>query len=248
MANNRVYGWKRQAPDHRDLIYKVSEHTKLPKSVDLRPNCPPVYDQGSLGSCTANAIAGAIEFDFLKQKHEDYTPSRLFIYYNERLIEGTLSEDAGAALRDGIKTVNKYGVCNETLWPYNVNNFTTKPSDDAYTTALTDIVTKYEALTNIHSYKAALAAGYPFVFGFSVYGAFESEEVAATGIVPQPDLNDEFMGGHAVCAVGYDDDKEWFIVRNSWGPNWGDKGYFYLPYSYFKPGLSDDFWVIYFIA
>ena len=247
MSEQRVYGWKRQLRDDRDLLYKVNHSVPLPKSVDLRAKCPPVYNQGQLGSCTANAIAGAIEFDFLKQAHTDYTPSRLFIYYNERLMEGTISEDAGAALRDGIKTVNKYGVCNETLWPYNESNFTTKPSDTAYTTALTDIVTKYEKLTDIHSYKAALAAGYPFVFGFSVYGAFESQEVATTGIVPQPDLNDQFMGGHAVCAVGYDDDKQWFIVRNSWGADWGDGGYFYLPYSYFVPTLSDDFWVIYFV-
>lgn len=245
MSENRVYGWKRQLPDHRDLIYKVSHNAVLPKSVDLRKQCPPVYNQGTLGSCTGNAIAGAIEFNFLKTPHADYSPSRLFIYYNERLMEGTVTEDAGASIRDGIKTVVKQGVCSEIIWPYDIDQFTVEPTKEAYESALKDVVTKYEALTGIHSYKAALAEGYPFVFGFSVYGAFESEDVARTGIVPPPNTNDEFMGGHAVCAVGYDDDNEWFIVRNSWGNDWGDNGYFYLPYSYFVPELSDDFWVIY---
>ena len=207
--------------------------------------CPAVYDQGSLGSCTGNAIAGDIEFNFLKTPHADYSPSRLFIYYNERLMEGTVSEDAGAVIRDGIKTVAKQGVCSEQLWPYIIEQFNVEPPKEVYQNALKDVVTKYKLLKGIHSYKSVLAEGYPFVFGFSVYSAFESDEVAKTGIVPPPNPKDELLGGHAVCAVGYDDEKEWFIVRNSWGPEWGDKGYFYLPYSYFVPEYSDDFWVIY---
>src|SRR5882757_1810718 len=119
------YGWQPDLPDQRDLIYSAPHVAAkaLPKSVDLRSHCPAVYDQGQLGSCTANAIGGAIEFDLMKQNAPVFTPSRLFIYYNERVIENTVSSDNGAQIRDGIKTVNQQGVCNEKDWPYNTSEF-----------------------------------------------------------------------------------------------------------------------------
>ena len=172
-------------------------------------------------------------------------PSRLFIYYNERVLEGTVNIDSGAQIRDGIKTVAIQGACDESSWMYNISKFKTKPTANCYKTALKDVVTKYERLIDMTSYKTALANGYPFVFGFTVYQSFESEQAAKNGIVAMPGKNDEPLGGHAVMAVGYDDDKKWFIVRNSWGSTWGDKGYFYLPYDYFKSNLTSDFWVIY---
>ena len=245
MANNNRYGWRPDLPDQRDLVYKVDRITALPKAVDLRANCPPVYDQGELGSCTANAIGGAVEYDFIRQKHAVYVPSRLFIYYNERAMEGTLNSDAGAQIRDGIKSVSKQGVCNETLWKYDIAKFTVKPPAKCYKLALKDIVLKYERLTSVNSYKNALAKGYPFVFGMTVYESFESDSVAKNGLVPMPSKKEKIMGGHAVMAVGYNDDTQCFIVRNSWGDSWGDKGYFYLPYKYFNGNLTDDFWVIY---
>ena len=124
------YGWIRDLPDHRDFMYSVPVATlqALPSSVDLRPHCPPVYDQGQLGSCTANAIAGALQFDEIKEhKNGHSTPSRLFIYYNERVIEGTVTSDSGAQLRDGVKTVAKQGICPEKVWPYNISKFAVKP-------------------------------------------------------------------------------------------------------------------------
>ena len=124
------YGWVRDLPDHRDFMYSVPVATlqALPSSVDLRPHCPPVYDQGQLGSCTANAIAGALQFDEIKEhKNGLSTPSRLFIYYNERVIEGTVTSDSGAQLRDGVKTVAKQGICPEKVWPYDISKFAVKP-------------------------------------------------------------------------------------------------------------------------
>ena len=243
--SKKNYGWKPSLPDHRDLIFNAKLST-LPTSVDLRTQFPAVYDQGSLGSCTANAIAGAFEFELLKQKLSDFTPSRLFIYYNERLMENTVKTDSGAQIRDGIKVVNKQGVCNEKTLPYIISTFTKKPSTKCYTEALTHLATSYLSVTqDINSMKTCLAAGYPFVFGFSVYDAFESETVAKTGILNLPTKSEKLLGGHAVCCVGYDDASQRFIVRNSWGGAWGQAGYFTIPYAYLtNPKLSSDFWTI----
>src|SRR5258708_7618286 len=128
------YGWQPDLPDQRDFTYAAPAAMvqKLPKSVDLRAQCPAVYHQGQLGSCTANAIGGAIEFDLMKQKAPVFMPSRLFIYYNERVIENTVNSDNGALIRDGVKAVNQQGVCNEVAWPYNISEFAQKPHATCY--------------------------------------------------------------------------------------------------------------------
>jgi C1A family cysteine protease len=247
------YGWVPDLPDHRDLLYAapVAALAALPAKVDLTPQCPAkVYDQGQLGSCTANAIAATLEFDMMKEKLPSIvTPSRLFIYFNEREKEHTVQEDAGAQIRDGIKVVNKLGACPEPMWVYddaNPGRFQERPTKECYTEAL-----KHKALTyhrvarTLAQMRSCLASGYPFVFGFSVYDSFESDKVAKTGVVPMPGANEALLGGHAVLAVGYDDASQRFIVRNSWGPTWGMKGYFTLPYAYLlDSNLSDDFWTI----
>jgi C1A family cysteine protease len=246
------YGWKPDLPDHRDQMYAapIAAELKLPAKVDLRPQCPKViYDQMQLGSCTANAIAKAVEFDLLRQKKHDFMPSRLFIYYNERAIEGTVQEDSGAQIRDGIKTVAKLGVCSEKTWPYSDKNpgpFQEKPSQAAYKEALGCKATTYQRLPRtLRSFQSRLASGFPFVFGFTVYETFESQEVAKTGEVPMPRPQEEVLGGHAVLAVGYDDATQRFIVCNSWSDKWGQQGYFTMPYAYLlDENLADDFWTI----
>jgi C1A family cysteine protease len=242
------YGWRPSRPDHRDHIYNATlEHiASLPASADLRSQCPPVYDQGELGSCTANAIAAAIEFDRMKQGLPDFVPSRLFVYYNERAMEGTVDSDSGAAIRDGIKSVNRQGACSETEWPYDISKFTVKPSPQCYKDALLDKALKYQSVSrNLNQMKSCLASGLPFVFGFTVYESFESDEVARTGIVPMPQSDEQVLGGHAVIAVGYQDAQQCFIVRNSWSDQWGDNGYCYMPYDYLMhKGLASDFWVV----
>jgi C1A family cysteine protease len=243
------YGWCPDLPDHRDHFYSVVvQPTKLTPSVDLREQCPPVYDQGQLGSCTANAISGAFEFEQMKQKLTPFMPSRLFIYYNERAMEGTVHQDSGAQIRDGIKSVNTQGVCPESMWPYNDTGiqFIQKPSDDCYSTAAKNLVITYQRLSqNLNMMKGCLASGYPFVFGFTVYDGFESEQVANTGMLKMPTRGEKQVGGHAIMAVGYEDSLNSFIIRNSWGSGWGVKGYFYMPYTYAtNSGLADDFWTI----
>jgi C1A family cysteine protease len=248
MATRR-YGWVRDLPDQRDRKFQLTQDTQatnsLPASVDLRAQCPPVYDQGELGSCTANAIAAALEFDAARQKLTVSTPSRLFIYYNERAIEGTVSSDSGAQIRDGIKSVAQWGDCPETEWPYDTSQFAVQPPQSCYDDASKHLALVYESVNqDLGGLRGCLAAGFPFVFGFTVYASFESDYVARTGRVPMPQWFERAIGGHAVMAVGYDDASSTFIVRNSWGPGWGDGGYFYFPYAYMTSALSSDLWTI----
>ncbi|MGA2107622.1 MAG: C1 family peptidase [Syntrophorhabdales bacterium] len=242
------YGWTPDLPDHRDHLFAApfAVLQQLPTSIDLRKQCPPVYDQGELGSCTANAIGAAMEFERMKQGFQDFMPSRLFIYYNERVIEGTVASDSGAQIRDGIKSVGAQGVCPESEWPYDVAQFATKPGPQCYADAIKDKAVLYQRLSyNLNQMKGCLASGYPFVFGFTVYDSFESQEVAKTGVAPMPQTGEQTLGGHAVLAVGYDDGQQRFIVRNSWGTGWGMEGYFTLPYAYLiDSNLADDYWTI----
>jgi C1A family cysteine protease len=256
------YGWIPDLPDQRDYTYAAPKHVTaaIPAQVDLRPQCPKeVYDQGRIGSCTANAIAGALEFDMIKQGLEVFTPSRLFIYYNERVMEGSVQSDAGAMIRDGIKSVASQGDCPESKWTYDdtpadptTNVFppgakaATEPPPECYAEAVQHKALVYRSITqNLADMKGCLAEGYPFVYGFTVYPSFESREVASTGWVPMPAQGENAIGGHAVLAVGYDDDDRVFICRNSWGAGWGDAGYFYMPYAYLlDDNYANDFWTI----
>jgi C1A family cysteine protease len=245
---DRKYGWRPDKPDFRDHILKYGAlGTSIDATVDLREtgHLPDVYDQGQIGSCTGNAIAGAIAYAIKAQSKPVYTPSRLFIYYNERVIENTVDQDAGAEIRDGIKSVASTGVCDENLWPYDTNQFTVKPSDTAYSAAQKGIIKQYARVpVALHNIQNVLTHKVPVVIGCSLYQSFESDAVAATGMVPMPDANENQIGGHCMLLVGYT--KTHFIVRNSWGPDWGDKGYCYMPFDYLTdPNLSDDFWAIF---
>jgi len=171
--------------------------------------------------------------------------SRLFLYYNERVISHTTDTDSGASLRDGIKTLKKLGDCTENLWPYNLGQFASKPPTMAYQNAKNYQITSYYRLSALEEMKHTLSSGWPFVFGFAVYKSFESKETTKTGIVKMPEKDERLLGGHAVLAMGYDDAKKYFIVRNSWGKEWGDQGYFYMPYKYLSSAtLSSDYWTI----
>jgi C1A family cysteine protease len=243
------YGWVPDLPDHRDRVFQapLARIGPLPRNVDLRGQCPPVWNQGAIGSCTAHAIAAALEFDQMKEGLPDaFVPSRLFIYYNERVMEGTVGEDAGAMIRDGVKSVSRQGAPHERLWPYDVKQFRTKPPKPVYADARKHAAVLYQRVTqDIQQLRGCLAAGYPIVFGFSVYTSFESDAVAKSGRVPMPNPNEKMVGGHAVLAVGYDHAKKRFIVRNSWGTSWGLAGYFTMPYDYLLDNnLSDDLWTI----
>lgn len=243
----RNYGWLPDRGDQRDYPFSklMRIPAKLPAKVDLRPGCSPVEDQGDLGSCTANALVGAVEFLELKDSIPFQDFSRLFIYYNERVIEHSVNSDSGAMIRDGIKTLNKQGVCFEKLWPYKISKFRTKPSAACYAEGLKHLISSYYRIVTLDEMKACLAAGFPFVFGFTVYESFESAVVAGTGTVPMPKKKERVLGGHAVLAVGYDDSTKRFLVKNSWGVDWAINGYFTIPYAYLSnSNLADDMWTV----
>lgn len=241
------YGWLPDLPDHRDLLYSAiaPRVRKLPRKIDLQANCSPVEDQGQLGSCTANSLVGALEFLENKDGTSFVDLSRLFIYYNERVIEGTIDQDSGAFIRDGIKSLAKQGVCPESDWPYKIATFRKRPSVSCYRTAKKHRIISYHRINTVDEMRSCLTDGFPFVFGFTVYESFESQKVAKSGVVDLPAAKEKVVGGHAVMGVGYDDSKKRFLIRNSWGADWGKKGYFTIPYTYLSDrNLSDDFWTI----
>ncbi len=241
------YGWLPDLPDHRDLLYSqvLPVIEALPPAVNLRATCSPVENQGQLGSCTANALVGTLEFLERKDSLKFIDLSRLFIYYDERAIEHTVKSDSGAQIRDGIKTLAKQGVCPEKEWPYNIVKFAVKPTAKCYKDALQHQITSYHRVVTLDEMRNCLAAGFPFIFGFTVYESFESQQVAQTGILNMPQPGEKVLGGHAVVAVGYNDSEKRFLVRNSWGTGWGQQGYFTIPYDYLNDrNLSDDFWTI----
>lgn len=245
-------GWIPDTPDQRDLTYKprLRLAKKPPKVVDLRDQMPPVYDQGKLGSCTAQALAAAFDFNRQKQGVPFMDPSRLFIYWNERHLEGTVEVDAGAQLRTGVKVLVRYGTPDEETWPYHITKFKDKPHKDAYEEAERNQTLTYERILRSEDGSCSdmfscLNEGFPFVTGFMVYESFESANTNKTGIVPMPKMDEQPLGGHAVLVVGYDWDKKHFICRNSWGKKWGDDGYCYMPFEYLQRGdLAADQWTL----
>jgi len=240
-------GWLPDRPDQRDHMYAAppSVLAALPTTVDLRRAFPAAYDQGNLGSCTSQAIAAAVEYDWRQQKLTDAVPSRLFIYYQERLLEGSVASDSGAYIRDGMKAIAKFGAPHEDLWPYDIAKFTKKPPAKAYADGLLRQAVSYARIAQtLQQLQGCLAAGFPFVFGFTVYESFESDKVASTGMVPMPASHETELGGHAVLCIGYRDSDRRFIVRNSWG-DWGSSGNCFMPYEYLTSrGLASDFWKV----
>ena len=248
-AQRRIqrYGWRPSLKSPFDPLKDIpADFSGFPPSVSLRDKFTPVYDQGQLGSCTANAIAGAIDYERLKQGLAAINPSRLFIYYNERSIEGDVAQDAGAQIRDGILTVTEQGVCPESEWPYDTSQFASKPTPQCYTDALANRTLKYASVRQtLYGLRYQLAHGFPTIFGFTVYESFESDAVAKSGMVPMPQPGEQIVGGHATVVVGYREDPSGllFEVRNSWGPDWGDAGYFWMPGAYLAdPNLASDMW------
>lgn len=173
--------------------------------------------------------------------------SPLMGYYNARALEGTTSQDAGAEVRDGLKALQQTGVCPESDWPYIISKFAKKPTAIAFTDAAQYKIASYTRLSTLADVQTCLAGGNGVVIGFDVYESFESDAVAATGRVPMPLPGEQLLGGHCVFVCGYKKDASWagggyLIVKNSWGVDWGDKGYFYLPWAYVTAGYVSDMW------
>lgn len=248
-ASQRYFGCIRDRPDPRDHKYALSgvNVAEFPARVDLRPRCPPVYDQTPLNSCTANATAAAIEFERMRLNlSPKYTPSRLFIYYNGRKLTGTEGRDAGMPLRDAIKCAAKQGDCPEPQWPYDPAKVDTAPPGRCYVSAVKQGTLTYQALRqDLTHIKACLAAGYPFLLAIHVYSGSETPLAKAANTFPTPKAGETLVGTHAVMAVGYADAAKHLIIRNSWGPHWGQGGYFFLPYDYAaNPDYAGDLWTL----
>ena len=235
----RVYNWKPDLPDKRDLYLKVSRLRNLPDSVDLREKFTPIEDQEDIGSCGAQAFVGNMEYLDKLDDNKWTDLSRLFVYWIGR---SDKYQDTGVYLRDMIKCIAQFGACDENLWPYIPHKYDVKPTDEAFTDAMKRRITEYRRIDSFRGVKQALADGFPVTFGFSVYDSFES--IGRDGVMVMPDFSTERVsGGHAVLAVGYTTTH--LIVRNSWGASWGDKGYFYMPYEFAEDGdLCADFWTI----
>jgi C1A family cysteine protease len=216
--------------------------THLPSTVDLRDKFGPVYEQGNLGSCTANAGCGAYSFI----SNQPTNPSRLFLYYNERLLDNDISEDAGSSLYECTNALEQFGVCDESLWPYNINMFADQPPQVCYDQGKQhEVIEAKQVNQTLNDMKACLANGLPFMFGIEVYSSFESDEATKTGVIPLPQPNEEDLGGHAILCVGYEEANKRFIFRNSWSSAWGAEGYGYLPYAYMTDtNLTCDCWCI----
>lgn len=235
------YGWKPSLPDFHD---RPADARDLPvlDEVDPRAELPPIVDQGNLGSCTANAIVAAAEYDFLLSGVDCPALSRLFLYYCERVREGTVSTDSGAYGRDGFKSLKKTGCPPEDVWPYLIEGFTTKPSDEAYAEAGQYKIKEYvhpglgqqnqNMLDRREAFKRLLSNRQTIAFGFTVYSSFESSW-GDTGFMPMPEKGESVLGGHEVLLVGYlAEQPEYALVRNSWGTDWQLGGYFLMPWNF----------------
>lgn len=247
-----VYGWKPSLPCHKKTLLSASPSPTQPfPPFKFLTGLPPVYNQGHLGSCTANSLAGCFEFEQIKQGLTDFVPSRLFIYYLERTIEGTVSIDSGASLDDGITALKEVGVCPEDTWPYDITKFTIEPNEEVFEQAASHKVISARKLeTSVNSFKTMINMGYPVAFGFAVFPYMETPEMASKGLLKLPEPDEKPLGGHAVVCVGYSDTVTsedgktvgYLKIRNSWGPEWGQEGYFWMPYTYID--LCDDLVVI----
>ncbi|MEH2060531.1 MAG: C1 family peptidase, partial [Nostoc sp.] len=243
----KVGGYRPDPIDPRDKKYGAGRYQpeQLPPMVDLRPHMTEVEQQGELNSCTANAMAGAYEYLAMRQFGSAEYVSRLFIYYNARFSDGTVEQDEGTYLRTCIKVLRTYGACIEKTWPYSQNKVFEKPHEQAYEEAESFLIDDAERIDlDLYAMRHCLAEGYPFAFGLQLFSSFE--QAKDTGRVPIPNSSTEKLcGGHAMLCVGYSDQDRMFLVRNSWGPSWGDQGYCYIPYDYITNSeLNGDCWTI----
>lgn len=249
---NRIYNLNPDTPDERDRMFKAEklhvDNIVLPSCFSLRNSMPPILNQESIGSCGPNQISNCIRYCLKKLKFNEFQPSRLYLYFFTRLAEGSpTDQDTGITIRGGLKAIQKYGACSENNWGYDIKKFTLQPSNTSIIAGKTHIpgfryIRVQQSLVNI---KQALVGGFPIIVGIKLYKSFESDIVSNTGNVPMPNVKKEAcLGGHCVSIVGYDDNTQRFTLSNTWG-NWGDKGYFTLPYDYvLNTSLTSDFWII----
>jgi C1A family cysteine protease len=220
--------------DNRDYIYSNNDTKSLREFVDLREWDTIVESQDSLGSCSSNALTNAYELTVKKDYPEYFTHlSRLFIYYNTRAEYGAIQNDEGIFLRDGLKSLSKFGVCSELLWPYDVEKFDDEPTEDCYEDAKKRKISKYQKLISTYYITEVLNNNKPVVFGMEIYDGFMdlNERISTVNF---PSRKEKSLGGHAMCMVGYDLEKRLFLAKNSFGSTWGNNGYCWIPFDYIR--------------
>lgn len=236
---SQYYDELKQQKTHKSIKIELSEKTavKYPAVLDISSMLSNIYDQGQLGSCTAQATCAGIEYNMVDQKWggvNKFTPSRLFQYYNSRSLMGTVNEDSGASIADAIKASYEYGFAPESLWNYSDNDklFKVKPTKIVYDKAKEYRITHSKIPLNLDAFKYVINNHDGIVMGMSLFNSFMTSSAAKTGIIPMPKTDEDSVGGHAMLIVGYDDTQKMFKIRNSWGPNWGIKGHCLVPYEY----------------
>ena len=226
--------------DYRDYRVSFPKQDALKSLVDLRKWASPIEDQLHLGSCVGQSIVGAFELMVNMLYPERFVDlSRLFVYYNARLLDNMTSEDVGAYVRNGIKATNIWGVCSENIWPYLIEKFSNNPGLDSYDDGKNRIIEKYYRIESIEDIKVALNKNYPVVISMEVFDSFYDLDNGARFTLPMPSAYENIIGGHAVTIVGYELNEQMFIVRNSFGESWGDSGYFLMPFEYAKKYVWD---------
>ena len=233
---------QRQAAFAKMPSYQVPVGLTPGGSASIKQYCPPAYNQGSLDSCTANAFCMAYRILNIIGQTADATflPSRLYIYYKERLLmyndDAALIKDTGGVVPDACAWAKKNGICSESSWPYIASQVNVAPPAICDVEATTHKITGYSSLVNgstlVNTFRTALTNSQPIMLAFFVYSSFESAAALSTGVVPMPTSKDALLGGHEVVVVGYTDSSSLFTCLNCWGPTWGKNGYFYLPYAY----------------
>lgn len=250
------YGWFPSAPDLNDFHLSITQHGIVPDEVDNSTRVPEIWNQTNLGACVGFGCsrAGVVaESHEIQPNPKIRHPSTLFVYYNGRALEGTINEDSGLSVRDGMKAIAKAGLCSEADWPYDISKFTIQPPAQAYADGKLERARRYYRVAQtLADLKAVLALGFGIAFGMTVYESFESLTVERTGMVPMPQPGEKALGGHCQCIMGFSEKLHRFIVANSWGPDWGGRnettatrGYAFIPYELILSAqLSCDYWTI----
>lgn len=245
-------GWKRQAADSRDHAFKLEpmvSHSLPLEMLDMRRPWQAVIgiaNQGELGSCTAQGTLECFRWPFWKARREVPEFSTLAQYYYSRvkIAHGAAGDDSGCTIRDAVKTVHQIGACDAKLWPYDPTLFDLNPPEECLISASKHKSMSYHLLHTVDDIKTQLANWYPVVGGFTCYESLQSEAVGKTGAIPIPTPGETVIGGHCMAFVGYCNDRKAFLCANSWGSNWGDGGFAWLPYWYVESNNASDFWVI----
>lgn len=239
--------WRPSPFDERDFKFSAMpglDKIAIPEQADLQASLPEVFDQGRVGSCTGNAGA-MLGLHVSRLQKREISPSRLMLYYGAREEIGQTEYDEGAYIRDIFKAWAKAGVAPESTWPYVEANATLRPSSDAYTVAKKTLATEYRAIdgSRLEELQTCIAMGYPFEFGFRVFASFMQGDWKDT--MPIPKASEKILGGHAVAAIGYDNARQAFKIKNSWGLDWKDGGHFWMPYRYItNSDFCEDFWML----